>query len=196
MNIAQRPSDNYVLYAEPVRGRSCASCKLCCTLLPVQLDDGWNKAGEPCKHLCSKGCGIYPTRPKSCVYWSCRWLFDPATSELKRPDKTHYVIDAMPEEIRMTEDETGKVTMLPVLQIWVEPNFPEAWRDPALLAYLDDVGRNWGMAALIRYGSAEAFTVFPPSLSDDHEWHVKTGSISTEIGLYSAHAEGQRPPLG
>jgi hypothetical protein len=186
--------DGFTIYGLPVRGRSCASCKLCCTLVPVELDDGWSKAGEACKHLCSKGCGIYPKRPSSCRYWSCRWLFDPATLGLRRPDQVHYLIDAMPDQIRLTYDD-GEAHMIDVVQVWVDPRHRGAWRDQPLLDYLDALGRTHRMAAILRFSSTDCLVLFPPSVSADGKWHEKSGSMSTEIGNHSAHPMGGRPPL-
>lgn len=42
------------IYGQPIRGRSCGSCKLCCTLLPVDLPEGKKPANEKCRHVFSK----------------------------------------------------------------------------------------------------------------------------------------------
>jgi hypothetical protein len=186
---------NLVLVGLPVRGRSCGSCTLCCTLLPAQLDDGRTKAGERCKHLCSKGCGIYPKRPGSCQTWSCRWLFDPATADLRRPDHVHYVIDSMPDQVQMTDNTTGEKHFVPVLQVWVDEKHRDAWRDPKLLDYLAMMGRKHGMATLLRFNQSDCLTVFPPALSSDGEWHEMSGTMNNTIGLYGAHPPDERPPL-
>jgi hypothetical protein len=184
-----------MVFGQPVRGRSCAACKLCCTLVPAELDDGWTKAGERCKHLRSTGCGIYAKRPMPCRVWSCRWLTDADTFGLRRPDLTHYVIDAMPDEIRLTDNETGEERKIGVMQVWVDPAFRDAWRDPALLAYIDHVAEKYGLATILRFSSYDALTLFPPSMSSDGEWHEKGGTVSTDIGFYALHPEDGRPPL-
>ena len=183
------------VYGEPVRGRSCASCRLCCVLLPVEFDDGsWKKSLNPCTHLCGKGCRIYEARPLPCRVWSCRWLFDEETAALRRPDRSHYALDAMPDEVRMTDGLTGEVTMVEVLQVWVDPAFRDAWRDPALLAYIDKLGREHRMAAIIRWGNREALTIFPPSISSDGKWHEMGGELREDVGLYALHEDGNKPP--
>jgi hypothetical protein len=55
--------------------------------------NGWKPHNVRCKHLRSKGCGIYATRPAPCRAWSCRWLMDASTSGLRRPDLAGYAID-------------------------------------------------------------------------------------------------------
>jgi hypothetical protein len=57
-----------------------------------------------------------------------------------------------------------------VIQIWIDPAVPEAWRDPALLAYLDRRGKE-GFAALMRYDSSTAFTLLPPAMTPNGSWH-------------------------
>jgi hypothetical protein len=96
------------IFGEAVRGRACGSCTACCTQVPVALPDEHKPANVRCKHLRSKGCGIYANRPRPCVAWSCRWLFDEDTAELRRPDQAGYVIDCAPDTVLATDEETGK----------------------------------------------------------------------------------------
>jgi hypothetical protein len=129
-------------------------------------------AGERCPHQRhSKGCAIYAKRPFGCRTWNCRWLVEDDTQDLKRPDRSHYVIDIMPDYLEVQDNETGgKVTTLTAIQIWVDPKYPDAHRDPALREYLERRGKE-DMVAIIRYNSSDAFTIFPPSLSEDGQWH-------------------------
>lgn len=133
-------------------------------------------AGERCptqKH--GKGCAIYARRPFCCRTWSCRWLMGQNTEHLQRPDRVHYVIDCMPDYVTAVDNETGASFQVPVLQIWVDPRFPDAHREPHLRAYLAERGEQEGMAAIIRYGPSEGFVLFPPALSADGQWHEQTG---------------------
>lgn len=135
--------------------RHCSGCTLCCKLIPVEQ---LNKpAGQRCKHQrTGKGCAIYDHRPFSCMGWDCLWLQDAeGTATLSRPDRSHYVIDCAPDEIGI-----GGETLM-VLQIWVDPLYPDAHKDPALRKLLDDNG----IVALIRYGRADGFALFPPSFT-------------------------------
>lgn len=156
--------------------RKCGECTLCCRLLPTKEIN--KPANTRCQHQRhGKGCGIYADRPFSCKVWSCRWLLNDDTADLSRPDRSHYVIDVLPDYITAVQD--GGSTDVPVLQIWVDPNYPDAHRDPNLRAYIARRGEQNGMAALIRYDSSNAFVVVPPSLSADRQWH-EHGGISTD----------------
>jgi len=145
--------------------RSCGDCQLCCRLLPVK--DLPKPAGQRCKHQKhAKGCGIYARRPMSCRLWSCAWLDDPQTSALARPDRAHYVIDPMPDFVTIDYLD-GEKLQVPVLQIWCDPKYPHAHRDPKLRAML-----NLNQApAIVRYDNKRATVIFPPSKSSDGQWH-------------------------
>lgn len=150
--------------------RSCGGCTLCCKLVPVrELAKG---AGERCRYQSSKGCAVYhrPDRgfPPSCAVWNCRWLGDPATQGLKRPDRSHYVVDVMPDLVRGGNEESGWKDTFEVLQVWCDPAWPEAWRDPALLAY----AAAEGLPLLVRYNAKDAIFVCPPALASDGKLHV------------------------
>ena len=152
--------------------RACGTCTLCCKLVPVrELNKG---AGERCKHQRATGCRIYADRPPSCRFWSCMWLVNDIngdTVDLRRPDRSHYAIDMLPDFVVMRDDNTGAEIKVPVLQIWCDPAFPNAHRDPELRAFLIRRGRE-GIGALVRFGSqGRAIALFPPSLASDGEWH-------------------------
>jgi hypothetical protein len=145
--------------------RQCGDCQLCCKLLPTKEIS--KPANTRCKHQRhGKGCAIYAKRPFSCMVWNCRWLNNDDTADLSRPDRTHYVIDVIPDYITMQYDD-GQSFDIPVLQIWVDPNFPDAHRDPHLRAYLARRGEKERMAAMIRYNSSEGFVLFPPALTGE-----------------------------
>lgn len=158
--------------------RQCAGCTLCCKLLPVDLPSGKKPAGERCSHQrTGKGCSIYAKRPLSCRMWNCRWLVEDDTADLRRPDRTHYVIDILPDYITLEPHDGSASVNVEVVQVWVDPDYPDAWRDPALLAYLDRRGKE-GIAGLIRWGSGEGMTVFPPSMASDGEFHTRRSSMA------------------
>ncbi len=147
--------------------RQCGECTLCCRLLPVpQLG---KVAGQRCPHQRhSCGCAIYNTRPNSCRLWSCRWKADPEeTADLRRPDRSHYVIDMMPDYVVVT-GPSGVPENVPVVQIWSDPRFPDAHRDPALRAYLEANQ----VPGIVRYGgNKEALILIPPCCSENKKWH-------------------------
>ena len=132
-------------------------------------------AGQRCpyqKH--HKGCSIYPRRPFGCRYWNCRWLVNEDAADLSRPDRAGYVIDIMPDFITLAPHDGGPSTNIEVIQIWVDPSRPDAYRDPKLRAWLERRGKE-GKAALIRFNESDALTLFPPSMSDDCKWHEVHG---------------------
>ena len=179
--------------------RKCSGCSLCCKLLPVrELGKG---AGERCQHQkFKKGCTVYgrPSMPPSCRLWNCRWLVNNDTADLPRPDRAHYVIDIMPDFVTVRDNATGAMRPVEVVQIWCDPAFRDAWREPHLLAFLERRGRE-GIAALVRFGSkSDAIGVFPPSMSDDGKWHeVHNGVAGPEhtvldfLRAWEGHGEAE-----
>lgn len=150
--------------------RRCGDCTLCCKLLPTKEIE--KPANERCPHQkVGKGCTIYHRRPFSCRVWNCRWLVGDDTAELSRPDRAHYVIDIMPDYITIRYD-SGKVVDVQVVQIWCDPKFPEAHRDPKLRAYMLRRGAQ-GIASQVRFDSMRSLLIFPPNMSEDGQWHEK-----------------------
>jgi hypothetical protein len=150
--------------------RQCGGCTLCCKLVPVE--ELRKLAGARCAHQrTGKGCTVYPTRPVSCREWSCMWLVgiqeNGQALSLSRPDRTHYVIDSVPDIVRVTYDDGSPELQQDVMQVWVDPLYPDAHEDLALRRMLDDNG----IIALVRYNTEQAFTLCPPSRSADHQWH-------------------------
>lgn len=192
--------------------RQCGFCSLCCKLLPMaeRPDDvhgavhalvsagldsyanyagaraEWTKpAGKRCQHQRRTGCAIYADRPISCRMWSCRWRAGDDTADLSRPDRSHYVIDVTPDYITLHNNETGADSRMPVVVIWLDPDYPDAHRDPALRAYLERRGTE-GMAALIRLDERRGFAVFPPALTGDGEWHATSADQSQCVPQHDA----------
>jgi hypothetical protein len=162
--------------------RRCSGCTLCCKLIPVKEVN--KPAGERCKHQKHTGCAVYRKAgfPMSCHYWSCRWLVNDDTADLRRPDRSRYVIDIMPDFVTLKPDDGSEPYNVPVVQIWCDPNAPEAWRDPALLRYLDRRGED-GTAALIRFDNKRGITVFPPSMTGDTWREYHNGTLRAEHTL-------------
>jgi hypothetical protein len=150
--------------------RQCGDCQLCCKLLPVPPLG--KRAGQRCQHQRHhKGCVVYNTKamPTECKFWSCRWLVENDTADLRRPDRSHYVIDIMPDYLTL-RDNDGNDTNVQVVQVWCDPNYEDAHRDPDLRRYLERRAEE-NIAALIRYDSKRAFAIFAPSMSADRQWH-------------------------
>ena len=60
------------------------------------------------------------------------------------------------------------------MQIWIDPDYPDAHRDPALRAYLLRRAEE-GIAALVRYDNTRALHIFAPPLAQDGQWHEGEG---------------------
>lgn len=156
--------------------RQCGECQLCCTLLPVLAlkKDG----GVACRFQeAHRGCTVYrgPEMPEECKLWSCRWLIDDDAADLLRPDESHYVIDVMPDYITIN-DRAGNAHNLQVVQIWVDPKYPDAHRDPALRRWIHRRAER-GIAALIRYSPTHAIAIFAPPFASDGEWREVGGIV-------------------
>lgn len=163
----------------PALSRKCGDCQLCCKLLPVKSLA--KDANTRCKHQRhGKGCAVYrkPGFPMDCALWNCRWLVDDATADLKRPDRSHYVIDIMPDYVTVVADESGEKQDIPVLQIWCDPAYPNAHRDPALRAYIEKMGEE-GYCALVRYSSTRAIFLAPPNIPNANgEWFEHESGVN------------------
>jgi hypothetical protein len=141
-------------------------------LLVRELDKA---ANERCQHQGRGGCAIYHKFgfPHSCALWSCRWLVDDETEGLRRPDRTGYVVDIMPDIVRVGEiGSEAAARDIPCFQVWCDPARPEAWRDPALLRFAAHRAAENGEIMLVRYSSAKAITVLAPSTNPTGEWVV------------------------
>jgi hypothetical protein len=151
--------------------RQCGDCQLCCKLLPVPPLG--KKANQRCKHQkFGKGCAVYHTRemPPECGLWNCRWLVNDDADELSRPDRSHYVIDLMPDFITIKQNDDGTTQNIQVVQVWVDPKHRDAHRDPALRRWLFRRAQD-GIAALIRFDAREAIVVFAPPFDVNGQWH-------------------------
>lgn len=147
--------------------RECGSCTACCTIMPVE------EIAKPghvrCKHLkAAKRCSVYHSAamPTSCRVWNCRWLVDDEHGDLQRPDRSHFVVDVMPDIMRATENATGQQHEFDVIVVWTERGHDDAHRDPGLRRYIERAGK----PMLVRFHGGEAMLVSPPSRSDNKGW--------------------------
>jgi hypothetical protein len=151
--------------------RRCNECTLCCRLMPVA--EFHKAANVRCSYQrAGKGCLLHEdaSYPRSCSLWSCVWLT--GAEGLARPDRSHLVVDPMPDFIEMN---TAKI---PVLQVWCDPKFPNAHREPSFRAWLAEYCERMQLAVLVRFDSAKALALFPPGLCEDGQWHEKEGVSS------------------
>ena len=156
--------------------RKCGDCQLCCKLLPVRsINKG---AGHKCIHQrVGKGCRVYANLWRiapECRLWNCRWLGNDDMDDLRRPDRTHYVVDMMPDYV--TIDQDGEHSQHEVAQIWCDPDYPDAHRDPALRAWLERKNK----IGLVRYDNERAVTIIPPALMAEGRWVEKASNLTSE----------------
>jgi hypothetical protein len=162
----------HTLYdANRANSRRCGDCQLCCKLLPTP--EIGSLAGDRCKHQKhGVGCAIYARRPLSCQLWSCGWLLgaEHDTLDLPRPDRCHYVVDTMPDFITLKPHDGSTPSHIGVIQVWIDPAHRDAHRAPSFRRWLD----RQKAPAIIRFNARDAFVLFPPSCSEDREWHEQT----------------------
>lgn len=176
--------------------RRCGDCQLCCKLLPVK---GVAKpAGKPCQfQKFHKGCSVHHTArmPVECGVWNCRWLINDDASELSRPDRAHYVLDPLPDFVTVTT-EGGERINLQVVQIWIDPDYPDAHHDPALRRWLFRRAQD-GIAALIRFDERDAMTLLAPPFTADGQWlQVRGGAREKQHSFDEVlEALGGRAPM-
>lgn len=155
--------------------RTCGSCTLCCTLVPVKELN--KEAGMKCASSRSTGCKIYPSRPRSCRVWSCRWLLGDA--DLPRPDRAGYVVDPVADYMMVKDGDNGGEKRFPTIQVWVDPRRPDSHRDPKLRAYLHAAALE-GVAAILRYDGLRSIALFAPPLTGAGWREVEAGVIERE----------------
>ena len=98
---------------QPVPGRACGSCTMCCKVLLVgeiaKPPGVWCKQAKP-----GTGCAIYAGRPESCRAYYCEWMVNSAFGPEWKPDSAKFAVSP----------PTSGSNLL----IAVDPNFPNAWR--------------------------------------------------------------------
>jgi hypothetical protein len=122
---------------------------------------------------------IYANRPRCCKSWSCRWLADPLTAGMPRPDRCHYVIDLGYDYITIAQHD-GTKQKVPALQVWVDPAFPHAHRASELRAYMLMMANKWGVVTIVRFDSWKSVVVIPPPSVSDGQWHEIWDAVRVE----------------
>jgi hypothetical protein len=76
----------------------------------------------------------------------------------------------MPDMISAVND--GREIEMLVVQVWIDPGFPDAHRDPALRRWMAMVAKRDSMPTIVRYGSYRALLVIAPCMTDtpDGPW--------------------------
>lgn len=168
--------------------RECGGCTLCCKLLPIPP---LNKlAGIKCKfQRHNKGCTVHGTveQPRACQVWHCRWLLNDDAGKLSRPDRAHYVIDMLPDEITIQPDDKSEPPKKYIaVQVWIDPDYPEAWKqDDELFAWVLRKAEH-GIPTLLRINKGEARQgiglIAPPITGKG--WVISEGTINMSMGLW------------
>jgi hypothetical protein len=175
--IEYTENNTTVRFNETGNGRQCGQCQLCCKLVPVPVIQ--KPAGKRCKHARhGKGCTIYATRPFDCRSWTCRWMADRANTEgMSRPDRSHFVVDIIPDQIKQ-KFESGAERDIGVIQVWIDPAFPEAAKSDELRRYMAHMAEKFGYPTIIRWNARDAYVVFPPAICADGQWHQMSGNVT------------------
>ena len=143
--------------------RQCGECTLCCKLVPVGEME--KPAGVRCQHVrWGKGCMIYAHRPDSCRLWACAWRSETDSAGLRRPDRSHCVIDPIGMNITKRDNDTGESEQAPAIQVWCDPDHPQAYLAPSILEFVRRRAAN-GLSAIIRYNNDDALLLVAPELT-------------------------------
>jgi len=148
--------------------RMCGDCSLCCRLLPVRSIGKLD--GQRCKHQRHTGCRVYHGAefPSECRIWNRRWLVDQA-GETSRPDRSHIVIDIMPDYVRVKPDSADDFQPVEVVQCWIDPRYPDAHKDPEFRAFVEARAAE-GILTIVRTSAKVAFILVAPCLSASKAW--------------------------
>lgn len=121
--------DPSTLVSEPVAGRSCGTCTLCCKVFDVPSLE--KPAGQWCKH-CSpgRGCGIHETRPQHCRSFHCMWMTTDFLGPDWKPERSKFVLTIDPASRN--------------LLVQVDPGQPGAWKVAPYYAQF----KRWAEAAI------------------------------------------------
>jgi hypothetical protein len=77
------------------------------------------------------------------------------------------VLDILPDFVTIVTD--GEETNIQIVQIWVDPDYPDAHRDPALRRWLERRAKQ-NILGLVRYSEYSALCLLPPSWNVKGEW--------------------------
>jgi hypothetical protein len=95
----------------------------------MSVPELYKPAWSPCPNCAAGvGCKVYPDRPQSCRDFLCGWLQAPYLGPDLKPDKCHVVL-FQPDRHTIVAS--------------CDPDWPDAWRAPAVIATLHQLARNF-----------------------------------------------------
>ena len=84
----------------PVPGRDCGDCTICCEYLKVDIPQLQKPAGMRCPNcIINKGCAIYETRPQLCRDWLSGWRVARAFGDEWRPDLSGVLVEFEDDDV-------------------------------------------------------------------------------------------------
>jgi hypothetical protein len=72
---------------DPVSGRNCGGCTVCCNILKIDVPELKKHSDLLCPNCTAVGCKIYEDRPSVCAEYHCGWKMLPHLSDDWRPDR-------------------------------------------------------------------------------------------------------------
>jgi hypothetical protein len=93
------------------------------------------------------------------------------TADMLRPDRAGYVLDMMPDMMRLENNTTGEAQEIEAVQVWVEGSRAALVFDKRLRRYAERQAERHA-ALILRFADGSAMAMFAPALSSDGEWHV------------------------
>ena len=152
-----------------IPARACGSCSLCCKLLRIEELD--KLVGAWCPHCrAGSGCQIYEARPHSCRSFHCQWLIDSELGPEWYPTTAKMVLcyDAS----------------LKRLAVYVDPDFPSAWRTGPYYRQL----KTWACKAieLAQTRWSDAWLMAPILVYIDERIIVVLPNQDIEVGTFTA----------
>ena len=94
---------------EPIPGRECGSCNVCCVALTINDPELQKVQGYRCKNaLPDNSCAIYPTRPQTCRRFNCGWRLLKWVKPTLRPDRSGVLVRLQ----RHRNEQVGIIIML------------------------------------------------------------------------------------
>lgn len=176
---------------QPVAGRSCDGCTLCCKVM--RADELQKPSWQWCPHcLIGEGCGIHATRPGDCRSYLCEYLKNPGVPDDWYPKTSHMIIEMLDDGVNA--------------HIYVDPDHPGAWRSEPYYSDIKDIAREAARrrSRVTVHVGREQIVVFPDRdvafgiVADDEEVMVVFPPAKDKTGFRAAAYKRKKggPSLG